>query len=84
MVFKFAILVMIVFLNITANGRYLLVNLEAEVADKGFEARQDNRECKVPGEPCWNFLQCCPEYYCFPVSVGMISPGMCLLKGGRK
>ena len=39
MVFKFALLVMIVFLNSATDGKYLLVKLEAEMANEGFESR---------------------------------------------
>ena len=49
MVFKFAFLVMIVFLNSPTDGKYLLVKLEAEMANKGFEAEQDNRACQANG-----------------------------------
>ena len=49
MVFKFALLVMIVILNSATDGKYLLVKLEAKLANKGFklankgfEAEQDN------------------------------------------
>ena len=40
---------MIVFLNSAIDAKYLLVKLQAELADKGFEAKQDNRECKPEG-----------------------------------
>jgi len=59
MVFKFAFLVMIVFLNSPTDGKYLLVKLEAELANKGFEAEQDNRACQPNGLPCNNLLKCC-------------------------
>ena len=45
MVFKFALLVMIVFLNSATDGKFLLVKLEAELANKGFEAELGSREC---------------------------------------
>ena len=41
MVIKFAFLVMIVFLNSATDGKYLLVKLDAEWANKGFEAEQE-------------------------------------------
>ena len=53
MVIKFAFLVMIVFLNSATDGKYLLVKLDAEWANKGFEAEQDqgaNQE--VPTNRC--------------------------------
>ena len=43
MVFKLALLVMIVFLNSATDGKYLLVKLEAELANKGFESRKNCR-----------------------------------------
>ena len=49
MVFKYAFLVMIVFLNSPTDGKYLLVKLEAEYANKGFEAEQDSRACQPEG-----------------------------------
>ena len=53
MVFKFALVVMVVFLNSATDGKYLLVKLDAEWANKGFEAEQDqgaNQE--VPTNRC--------------------------------
>ena len=44
MVFKFALLVMIVFLNSATDAKY-----QAELANKGFEAKQDNKGCKPEG-----------------------------------
>ena len=49
MVFKFALLVMIVFLNSAIDGKYLLVKVDAEFSNKGFEAEQDNRGCLPEG-----------------------------------
>ena len=44
MVFKFALVVMVVFLNSATDGKYLLVKLGAKLANKGFEAEPDNRQ----------------------------------------
>ena len=49
MVIKFALLVMIVFLNSAIDGKYLLVKVDAEFSNKGFEAEQDNRGCLPEG-----------------------------------
>ena len=49
MVFKFALLVMIVFLNSATDGKYLLVKLEAELANEGFEAELGSRACLTRG-----------------------------------
>merc|ERR1712078_28113 len=70
MVIKFAFLVMIVFLNSATDGKYLLVKLDAEWANKGFEAEQDqgaNQEvptnrCQPKNAPCNDLLRCCAGY----------------------
>ena len=49
MVFKFALLVMIVFLNSAIDAKYLLVNVQAELANKAFGAKQDNKWCRPEG-----------------------------------
>ena len=49
MVFKLAILVMIVFLNSATDGKYLLVKVEDELSNKGFEAEQENSRCLPKG-----------------------------------
>ena len=41
MVLRFALLVMIVFLNSATDGKYLLVKLEAKLANKGLQSRGD-------------------------------------------
>jgi len=64
MVFKFALLVTIVFLNSATDAKYLLVRLEAELANKGFEAKQDNKGCKIEGVPCYSGRDCCSGLYC--------------------
>jgi len=64
MVFKFALLVTIVFLNSATDAKYLLVRLEAELANKGFEAKQDNKGCKPEGAPCYSGGDCCDDLRC--------------------
>jgi len=64
MVFKFALLVTIVFLNSATDAKYLLVRLEAELANKGFEAKQDNKGCKPEGAPCYSGSDCCDDLRC--------------------
>jgi len=64
MVFKFALLVTIVFLNSATDAKYLLVRLEAELANKGFEAKQDNKGCKPEGAPCYSGRDCCDDLRC--------------------
>ena len=49
MVFKLAILVMIVFLNSATDGKYLLVKVEDELSNKGFEAEQESSRCLPKG-----------------------------------
>ena len=41
MVFKFALLVMIVILNSATDGKYLLVKLEDKLAHKDLQSRED-------------------------------------------
>ena len=40
---------MIVFLNSAIDAKYLLVNVQAELANKAFEAKQDNKWCRPEG-----------------------------------
>jgi len=61
MVFKFALLVMIVFLNSATDGKYLLVKIEAELANKGFESRGS---CIPKGSPCRPDKPCCSGTRC--------------------
>jgi len=66
MVFKFALVVMVVFLNSATDGKYLLVKLGAKLANKGFEAEPDNRQdnrCRPRHAPC-NGLECCSGLKC--------------------
>ena len=67
MVFKFALVVMVVFLNSATDGKYLLVKLGAKLANKGFEAepdnRQDNRCRALHGKYILSSSFICGDYY---------------------
>jgi len=54
---------MIVFLNSATDGKYLLVKLDAEWANKGFEAEQElpTNRCQPKDAPCNDLLQCCAD-----------------------
>jgi len=67
MVFKFALLVMIVFLNSATDGKYLLVKLEAELANKGFESRKN---CRPHGTSCSDLVPCCSGTKCTELPAG--------------